>query len=75
MVEFQEFFILFFPALVNFLIPACIMSLFIKDEKPSSVYEDVWLKRGARRIVLLFLLTIVTAVMCHVVLHLPRCLA
>ncbi|MGP9764602.1 sodium:proton antiporter NhaD [Halomonas sp. AOP13-D3-9] len=71
MVEFQEFFILFFPALVNFMIPACIMSLFIKDEKPSSVYEDVWLKRGARRIVLLFLLTIVTAVLCHVVLHLP----
>ncbi|BBI59176.1 hypothetical protein HSBAA_04820 [Vreelandella sulfidaeris] len=57
--------------MVNFLIPAAIMSFFIKDEKPASVYEDVWMKRGARRIVLLFLLTIVTAVLCHVVLHLP----
>ena len=71
MVEFQEFFILFLPSLVNFLVPAIIMSFFIKDAKPESVYEDVWLKRGAKRIVLLFLLTITTAVLCHIVLHLP----
>ncbi|WP_422102867.1 sodium:proton antiporter NhaD [Vreelandella sp.] len=71
LIEFQEFFILFIPSLVNFLIPAAVMSLFIKDQKPSSVYEDVQLKRGARRIIALFLLTIVTAVLCHTLLHLP----
>ncbi|MFC7368348.1 MULTISPECIES: sodium:proton antiporter NhaD [Vreelandella] len=71
LIQFQEFFILFLPSLVNFLIPAIIMSAFIKDQKPSSVYEDVWLKRGARRIIALFLLTITTAVMCHTLLHLP----
>ncbi|PCF96553.1 sodium:proton antiporter NhaD [Vreelandella nigrificans] len=71
MVAFQEFFVLFLPSLVNFLIPAIIMSAFIKDEKPASVYEDVWLKRGARRIIALFLLTITTAVLCHTLLHLP----
>ncbi|MGP5310688.1 sodium:proton antiporter NhaD [Vreelandella alkaliphila] len=70
-IKFQEFFILFLPALVNFLIPAVIMSIFIKDQKPSSVYEDVWLKRGARRIIALFLITIATAVLCHTLLHLP----
>ena len=70
-IQFQEFFILFIPSLVNFLIPAAVMSLFIKDQKPSSVYEDVQLKRGARRIIALFLLTIVTAVLCHTLLHLP----
>ena len=70
-IQFQEFFILFLPALVNFLIPAVIMSIFIKDQKPSSVYEDVWLKRGARRIIALFLITIATAVLCHTLLHLP----
>ncbi|CAH1042360.1 sodium:proton antiporter NhaD [Halomonas sp. TD01] len=70
-IQFQEFFILFLPSLVNFLIPAVIMSIFIKDQKPSSVYEDVWLKRGARRIIALFLITIATAVMCHTLLHLP----
>ena len=71
LIEFQEFFILFIPSLVNFLIPAMVMSLFIKDQKPSSVYEDVQLKRGARRIIALFLLTIGTAVLCHTLLHLP----
>lgn len=71
MVEFQAFFILFVPALVNFLVPALIMSFFIDNRKPASVYEEVSLKRGARRIVLLFLITIVTAVLCHTVLHLP----
>lgn len=70
-IKFQEFFTLFLPSLVNFLIPAVIMSMFIKDQKPSSVYEDVWLKRGARRIIALFLITIATAVMCHTLLHLP----
>ncbi|WP_311950669.1 sodium:proton antiporter NhaD [Halomonas piscis] len=70
-VEFHTFFALFFPALANFLIPAIIMSLFIKSDKPSSIQEDVWLKRGARRIVLLFLLTIATAVTCHMLLGLP----
>ncbi|GAB2723007.1 sodium:proton antiporter NhaD [Halomonas garicola] len=69
--EFHTFFALFVPALANFLIPAAIMSLFIKSDKPSSIHEDVWLKRGARRIVLLFLLTIATAVICHMLLGLP----
>ena len=70
-VPFQDFFILFVPALVNFLIPAVIMSFFIPNKKPESVQEDVWMKRGARRIVALFLLTITTAVLCHTLLHLP----
>ncbi|MCP1326972.1 sodium:proton antiporter NhaD [Halomonas sp. 707D4] len=69
--EFQEFFILFLPALVNFLVPALIMSAFIKDQKPASVHEEVMLKRGARRIIALFLLTIATAVACHTLLDLP----
>ena len=71
MVEFQEFFVLLLPSLVNFIIPAVVMSLFINNRKPEGVYEDVWLKRGARRIVVLFLLTVATAVACHTLLHLP----
>lgn len=70
-VQFSEFFTLLVPSLVNFLIPASVMSLFIKAHRPEGVYEDVWLKRGARRIVLLFLLTVATAVACHTLLHLP----
>ena len=71
MIQFQEFFVLLGPSLVNFLIPAVAMTLFIKNRKPDSLEEEVWLKRGARRIVALFLLTVATAVACHTFLHLP----
>ncbi|PMR77903.1 sodium:proton antiporter NhaD [Billgrantia endophytica] len=71
MIQFYEFSALLVPSLVNFLIPAVIMSFFINDRKPEGVYEDVWLKRGARRIIALFLLTVATAVACHSLLHLP----
>ncbi|RTE85476.1 MULTISPECIES: sodium:proton antiporter NhaD [Gammaproteobacteria] len=70
-VSFQEFFALLLPSLVNFLVPAVVMSFFVENKKPSSVTEDVELKRGALRITFLFLLTITTAVLCHSLLHLP----
>lgn len=70
-VEFLEFFHLFFPAVVNFVVPALIMSIFIPKGKPGSVVEEVEMKRGARRIIALFLLTILTAVMGHSLLGLP----
>ncbi|MDR5888592.1 MULTISPECIES: sodium:proton antiporter NhaD [Halomonas] len=70
-VHFQEFFALLVPSLVNFLIPAAVMSFFIKNRVPASLEEDVVLKRGARRIIVLFLLTVSTAVACHTLLHLP----
>lgn len=70
-VSFDQFFALFLPSLVNFLVPALVMSYFVENRHPEAAVEDIELKRGARRIVLLFLLTISTAVCCHVLLHLP----
>ena len=70
-VQFQEFFTLLVPALVNYGLPALVMSFFVADRKPDSVYEEVELKRGALRIMGLFLLTVATAVVCHTSLHLP----
>lgn len=72
-VKFGEFFNLLIPSIVNFLVPALIMSFFIKNRPPNThiLVENVEMKRGARRIVILFLLTIVTAVLCHSLLHLP----
>ncbi|MDK1311640.1 sodium:proton antiporter NhaD [Pseudoalteromonas sp. R96] len=70
-VHFAEFFSLFFPALANYLVPALIMSLFVKNKKPAASDEHIELKRGARRIMVLFLVTIATAVSCHSLLHLP----
>lgn len=71
LLHFAEFLVLFLPSLVNFLVPAAIMSLFVANRKPDAVLEDIELKRGALRILFLFLLTIATAVACHAVLHLP----
>ena len=70
-VDFWAFFALFLPALVNWLLPAAIMSLTVSTEAPQVEESLQRLKCGARRIVVLFLLTIVTAVSFHSFLHLP----
>ncbi len=70
-VQFIEFFDLFLPAVVNFAVPAIIMTFFIPKGKPASITEKVELKRGARRVMVFFLLTIVTAVCGHQFLGLP----
>jgi len=70
-VEFGTFFALFIPSLVNFIVPAAIMHFAIPNEKPDASDEVVDMKRGARRIIVLFLLTIATAVSFHNFLHIP----
>lgn len=70
-VDFWSFFHLFIPALVNWLVPASIMHFAVPTEKPGGGGESVTMKRGAKRIVTLFLLTIITAVGFHNFLHLP----
>ncbi|MGL6312270.1 sodium:proton antiporter NhaD [Vibrio sp. WXL103] len=70
-VAFSEFMPLFIPSVVNYLLPALIMSFFVPNTQPNTVYHEVELKRGARRIVGLFILTIATAVAFHAVLHFP----
>ncbi|WP_191116704.1 sodium:proton antiporter NhaD [Vibrio campbellii] len=70
-VSFAEFMPLFVPSLINYVIPAFIMSLFVPNTKPDTVHEHIELKRGARRIVGLFILTIATAVSFHAVLLFP----
>ncbi len=71
MVEFWGFFALFLPSMVNFMLPAAIMHFAIPVEQPTASNEMVSMKRGARRIIGLFLLTIATAVSFHNFLHLP----
>jgi len=68
---FGEFFYLFFPALFNWVIPAAIMSIFVSKEIPEALDEKVQMKFGARRIMFLFIMTIVTAVSFHNFLDLP----
>jgi len=70
-VEFAEFFVLFIPALLNWLVPALIMSFSVAKERPDAKGAAVKMKLGARRIMFLFLCTIVTAVSFHNFLNLP----
>jgi Na+/H+ antiporter NhaD/arsenite permease-like protein len=60
--EFFEFFALFIPALVNWLVPALIMQFGIPREKPAAIEDQVHMKPGAVGVITLFALTIATAV-------------
>jgi NhaD family Na+/H+ antiporter len=71
MIQFFDFFELFIPSLVNYLVPAVIMYAAVPNLHPTASSESVPMKRGARRIILLFLLTISTAVSFHHFLYLP----
>ncbi|MGL5410683.1 MAG: sodium:proton antiporter NhaD, partial [Shewanella sp.] len=71
LVPFGDFFRLFIPALVNFALPAAIMSLFIPHFIPAPEKARVYTKPGAKRIVALFLLTIASAVCVHSFLGMP----
>lgn len=75
-VDFFTFFHLFVPSLVNFLIPAAIMSFFIKNQASQKDSEDKFLetltyKEGAFPILFLFLATVASAVLGHVLIHMP----
>ena len=70
-VDFWSFFALFLPALVNWFVPALIMSFTVSNEKPQGEATTEVMKCGAKRIIGFFLLTIATAVSFHNFLHLP----
>ncbi len=70
-ISFSEFFALFIPSLVNWIIPAAIMSFAIEKSKPEGDGEVVIMKRGGIIVIVLFLMTIATAVSFHNFLHLP----
>jgi NhaD family Na+/H+ antiporter len=70
-VDFWAFFALFVPSLVNWLVPAAIMHFAVPDEQPRGGGDGLAMKRGAKRIILLFLATILSAVSFHNFFHLP----
>lgn len=70
-VEFHEFFALFVPSVVNWLVPAILMSISVSNEKPEALNETAKMKKGALIVVGLFLLTITMAVCAHNFLHIP----
>ena len=65
LVTFGDFFLLFVPSVVNFILPAAIMHFAVPRGRPAPQVEPVALKIGARRIALFFALTIITAIAVH----------
>lgn len=69
--NFFDFFTLFFPSVVNYLVPALLMSFAVPNVHPHADVELMKVKRGGFVICGLFLLTITTAVSFEQFFHLP----
>ncbi|OGI43864.1 MAG: sodium:proton antiporter [Candidatus Muproteobacteria bacterium RBG_16_64_11] len=70
-VRFEEFFALFVPALVNWLVPAAIMAFVVPPGRPEAAAERTPVKFGGYTVIALFLATIGLTVAMHQFLHLP----
>ena len=70
-VAFDEFFVLFVPSVVNWLVPAVIMVLAVPRGRPDPVEERARLLPGALVVIGLFALTVAMAVASHSFLQLP----
>ncbi len=69
--EFTEFLNLAIPCLVNFLIPALVMHFFVPREIPPVSRRAILLRRGSKRIIALFPVTLAITVCSDVFLKLP----
>ncbi|MGE0371976.1 MAG: sodium:proton antiporter NhaD [Gammaproteobacteria bacterium] len=70
-VSFFEFFDLFIPSLINWLVPATLMSFSVPKVRPEGKTETVRVKQGGFIIIGLFFFTITITVLMHNFLHLP----
>lgn len=70
-VHFADFFTLFLPSLVSWLIPAFVMSLTIPKILPEAPERKTRIKKGGLVIAILFLSTIAMTVILHQFFHLP----
>jgi len=73
-VEFHQFFYLFVPSLVNWVVTAGLLSFAVPSEQPTAIDEEARLHEGALIVIGLFIVTISLAVAMHTVLHLPPAL-
>ncbi len=69
--HFTEFFALTIPCLINFLVPATLMYFSVPKETPAISQQSIGLRRGSKRIIFLFVLTLGITVSSNVLLELP----
>ena len=72
--EFFEFFVLFIPSMLNWLVPAAIMVFAVPNLKPTTYSERPFAKPGMMGVVALFAVTIALAVSFKNYLNLPPAL-
>jgi Na+/H+ antiporter NhaD/arsenite permease-like protein len=70
-VSFFEFFALFVPSLINWLVPAACMSLAVPAGRPAPEREVFALKPWGKTVVALFAVTILMTIVFHQLLHVP----
>ncbi len=70
-VHAQDFFHLLIPSLVNWLVPAAIMSYAIGNEQPQAEAEAAEILPGGIMVIFMFIATICVTVALHVLLHFP----
>ena len=70
-VSFFEFFQLFVPSLVNFLVPASILYFFVPKSSPEPLKEEVKVYYGAKSVTGIFIGTVVLAITLHSLFHMP----
>jgi len=68
---FFDFFALFVPSLVNWLVPAACMSMVIPSARPEAHDEHSEIKKGGKAVIALFAFTVVLTVALHQYAHLP----
>ena len=71
MVEFSQFFSIFIPSVINYIIPAGILYFAVPNETPAATEETALMKPGAKVVIFLFACTIATAVSFKNFFHLP----
>jgi len=73
-VGFGDFFALIAPSLVNWLLPALLMSLAIRDDRPAPAIDTPVLASGAFPVLALLFVTIAMTVAAHALFDLPPAL-
>ena len=68
---FYDFFKIFLPSFVSYIFPAVVLSFFISNNMPDMISSNSQMYRGCKRILLLFVITIITAILLNYILHLP----
>lgn len=69
--NFTEFFALTIPCLINFLVPAAIMHFSVPKGTPHVPQQTIVLKRGSKRIIFLFIVTLTITVLANIILEMP----